>query len=214
MGSQHCEATLPKEARTREQVRATFRKIQDEARAEYGNRGCTGSFAEASGISILDAIVASPEAAHDHLHDVAETWGPALAVRALALPKSDSAHARLARAPLDLVHADRQQAEADLQRLRAGAIARVKGLSVKTKECHACGSAISVAHLRSTHCPVYGAQDFHLTQGEAVRRDRLVAQAKNATACAETARNDTRKPLSRIPDSVPVVWGVSAWGSC
>jgi len=214
MGSQYCEATLPKEVRTHEQVRAAFRKIQDEARAEYGNRGYTGSFAEASGVSILDAIFASPEAARDHLHDVAEKWGPAIAVRALAPPKSDSAHARLARAPLDLAHADRQQAEADLQRLRAGAIARVKGLSAKTKSCQACGSAISVAHLRSTRCPVCGAQDFLLTQGEAARRDRLVAQAKDAAARAETARNDAKKPLSRIPDGVPVVWVVGAWCSC
>jgi len=140
--------------------------------------------------------------------------GPALAVRALAPSKSDSAHARLARAPLDLIQADQQQAEADLQCLRAGAIARVKRLSAKTKGYQARGSAISVAHLHSTHRPVCSAQDFHLSQGEAARRDRLIAQAKNATVCAQTARNDVRKPLSRILDSVPVVWGVGAWCSC
>jgi len=200
--------------RIHNQIRATFRKIQDEVIVKYGNLGYTGSFADASDISIPDTIVASPEAAHDHLHDVAETWGPALAVRALAPSKSDSAHARLARAPLDLVRADQQQAEADLQRLRADAIARVKDLSTKTKACQARGSAISVAHLHSIHRPVCSAQDFHLSQGETARRDRLIAQAKNATVCAKSARNNVRKPLSRFPDSVPVAWGVSAWCSC
>jgi rubrerythrin len=214
MGSQYCEEVLPKEVVSKAQVQAAFRNLVDSARAEYGNRGYTGSFAEKGEVAILDLVFADADAASDYVREHADKRGCALAVRTLVLPRSDSAHARLARAPLETAREDRRQAETALQRLRAGAIARVKGLSAKTKGCQACGSAIAVAHLRSTHCPVCNAPDFLLTQGEKTRRDRLLAAIQEAGARAEAARIAARKPLERIPPGAQTAWIVGAWCPC
>ena len=81
-----------------------FRPIQDKARAEYGHRDHTGSFAE-------DPVPLDPrcdrrstKTAQDPRHDVATTWGGAIHAR--VPPTSDRAHVRRDRAPLDLARAN------------------------------------------------------------------------------------------------------------
>lgn len=72
MGSQYCERVLPKHVVTKDQAREAFRTLVDKARAEYGNRGHTGTFAEKGEIAVLDDVFASKDAANDHLQEHAD----------------------------------------------------------------------------------------------------------------------------------------------
>lgn len=63
-------------------VKATVERMIESARYDFGNRGYSGTIAEANGVSLELSLFYNPED-FDFVDKVAEKWGPAVVVRGL-----------------------------------------------------------------------------------------------------------------------------------
>ena len=76
MGAEYNDGSLLKtEYPTKTRVKVFLDDLIENAKYEYGHRGYTGSFAEATGVSIIDKHFDSIEEATDWLIDNAPKWG-------------------------------------------------------------------------------------------------------------------------------------------
>lgn len=63
------------------ELKKAFGEIVQEDEEEYGDDGYTGSFAEATGLSIKNKVFEDRKSAENWIADNSEKWGPAVAVQ-------------------------------------------------------------------------------------------------------------------------------------
>lgn len=168
-----------------------FADLQASDEREFGTDPYSGSWATIQCLSIdRSRTFHSIAEAGAYLSDALDK-GHAMAVllvqskpTAAALRNADAVRAKARKIELERLYPLTGQTVSESgyvsspswERAFAGdALARVRIGKSRTKGCGACGSSISVSHIRRVECPVCGAE-FLLTESDRRRRDRVKAR--------------------------------------
>lgn len=203
MGSQYVDVTFP--ACSQQQLQERYRAYQKSEAAEYGNQAYSGTMATCNGLRIEYDRLMSRSDAQQYIEENTCKWEACLAVRIHKLAGLEfwqTEGAKPFRARIDA-------AQAALYAFPNGVLARVRGLSSKTKGCRECGSSISVRHIRSVNCPVCSTQYLY-TETDLKRLEALRAQLRKA----QDKYDQVQAAYDQKRLNGEWEWYVGGWAAC
>lgn len=158
-------------------LKESFEKVQENACNENGSDSYAGHIGIVRGLEVTTKVFKDENSAYDYIHNNAQKWGCAIAVKVGDFSKVFPVTAAEKK---ELIK--EQELQSKYSNWDKDLIMRVKQAKSTQRGCKKCGSKISVKYVNSINCPVCGDNHFVTTDTDNKAFQTLKSKLKEQTS--------------------------------